>query len=311
MHITKGDSGYIVEDLNSSNGTYVNDERLEKPRQIKDGDKIALGPDCELRVVIPVVETGEATIFRTPSKTKDKSNPKDKQDEATAFMKAPIAADQTIAFVEMPAMPVVPPRLVINESGQEPRIVTITTDRVRIGRQEDNEVVLNNHFVSRHHADLEKRGQDYFLVPSTNVSNTLLLDGEPVMVATRLHNGAKIRVGGYAPGEITTIDFLSPANEGHQVIKFKENKIMTIGRDASNVIVLSAPAVSRFHAEVEKVGQRYRVRDLRSSNGTFVNGNAITVETWVQPGDAIQVGPYRFVVDENELSQSDQSEGVS
>jgi len=311
MRITKGDSGYIVEDLNSSNGTYVNDERLEKPRQIKDGDKIALGPDCELRVVIPVVETGEATIFRTPSKTKDKSNPKDKQDEATAFMKAPIAADQTIAFVEMPAIPVVPPRLVINESGQEPRIVTITTDRVRIGRQEDNEVVLNNHFVSRHHADLEKRGQDYFLVPSTNVSNTLLLDGEPVMVATRLHNGAKIRVGGYAPGEITTIDFLSPANEGHQVIKFKENKIMTIGRDASNVIVLSAPAVSRFHAEVEKVGQRYRVRDLRSSNGTFVNGNAITGETWVQPGDAIQVGPYRFVVDENELSQSDQSEGVS
>ena len=310
MRITKGDSGYLIEDLNSSNGTYINDERLEKPRQIKDGDKIALGPDCELRVVIPVVETGEATIFRAPSKSKDKSDAKE-NGEATAFMKAPVAADQTIAFVEMPPMPVVPPRLVINESGQEPKIITVTTDRVRIGRQEDNEVVLKNNFVSRHHADLEKRGQDYFIIPSTNVSNTLLLDGEPVMVATRLHNGAKIRVGGYAPGEITTIDFLSPTNEGQQVIKFKENKTMTIGRDASNVIVLSAPAVSRFHAEVEKVGQRFRVRDLRSSNGTFVNGKVVTGDTWVHAGDAIQIGPYRFVVDEHELSQSDQSEGVS
>jgi len=59
------------------------------------------------------------------------------------------------------------------------------------------------------------------------------------------------------------------------------------------------------------VGQRYRVRDLRSSNGTFVNGKGVTGETWVQPGDAIQIGPYRFIVDEHELSQSDQSEGVS
>jgi ABC-type multidrug transport system ATPase subunit len=131
------------------------------------------------------------------------------------------------------------------------------------------------------------------------------------MEATRLHDGAKIRVGGYAPGEIVTLDFLSPADEGQQVIKFKENKTMTIGRDASNAIVLPAPAVSRFHAEVEKVGQRYRVRDLRSSNGTFVNGSAVTGETWVHPSDAIQIGPYRFVVTENELSQSDQSEGVS
>ena len=258
MRITKGTAGYVIEDLNSSNGTYVNEARIDKPYQIKDSDTIALGPDCELRVVIPVVqkaEKGEATLFNVSSQ-KLKEQP---QGEATAFIKAPPAADETIAFAQMPPIAVVPPRLVVNETGQEPKIITITTDRVRIGRQEDNEVVLNNHFVSRHHADLEKRGQDYFLIPSANVSNALLLDGEPVMEATRLHNGAKIRVGGYAPGEITTIDFLSPAGEGHQVIKFKENKTMTIGRDASNVIVLSAPAVSRFHAEVEKVGQRYRV----------------------------------------------------
>lgn len=307
IRVSKGDGGYIVDDLKSSNGTSVNDAPIDKPRQIKNGDIIALGPDFELRVVIPIVQVqeGNATLFNASIKDEPKG-------DATAFVKAPPAADRTMLSTDMPPpLPVVPPRLVINESGQEPRIVTITKDRVRIGRQEDNEIVLNNQFVSRHHADLEKRGQDYFLIPSNNISNVLLLDGDPVMDAARLQNGAKIRVGGYAPGEIITLDFLSPAGEGQQIIKFKENKTMTIGRDSSNEIVLSAPAVSRFHAEVEKVGQRFRVRDLRSSNGTFVNGKSIAGETWVQPGDAIQIGPYRFVVDENELSQSDQSEGVS
>lgn len=304
LHISKGDKGYIIEDLNSSNGTFVNEERIEKPREVKNDDIIALGPDFEMRVVIPTPQRADATLFNPIQKEKEKG-------DATAFMKAPVAADKTMAFTEMPPVVVIPPRLVINEAGKEPNIFTITTGRVRIGRQEDNDVVLNNRFVSRYHAELEKRGQDYFLIPSTNVSNALLLDGQPVMEPTRLHNGAKIRVGGYAPGEIVTLDFLSPAGEGQQSIKFTENKTMTIGRDASNAIALPAPAVSRFHAEVEKIGQRYRVRDLRSSNGTFVNGKAVTGEVWVQPGDAIQIGPYRFVVDEHELSQSDQSEGVS
>jgi len=130
---------------------------------------------------------------------------------------------------------------------------------------------------------LEKRGQDYFIIPSPNVSNPLIVDGQPVMEATRLTHGTKIRVGGFAPGEMVSLDYLSPVGDGQQVIQFTENRVMTIGRDTSNSIVLPAPTVSRFHAEVEKIGQRYRVRDLRSSNGTFVNGQAVTTDTWVQP----------------------------
>ena len=307
--ISKVDGGDQVEDLNSSNGTFINEVRISKPSLISNGDTIALGPDFEVRVVlVPVAEKSDSAataFFQSGAKAQAKG-------DATAFMSGPVKSDQTIAFKEMPPVPVIPPRLVINELGQEPKIITLTADRVRIGRQDDNDIVLNNRFISRRHAELERRGQDYFIVPSANISNPLLLDGQPVMTATRLDHGAKIRVGGFAPGEMVTLDYLSPTAEGQQVIKFTENQLMTIGRDPTNKIVLAAPAVSRFHAEVEKVGQRYRVRDLRSSNGTFINGKAVTAETWVQPGDAIQVGPYRFVLSEGEISQTDdQSEGVS
>jgi len=304
--ISRGDSEYFIEDLTSSNGTFLNGERIEKPHPITDGDNIALGPDFEIRLVIPVVENKDATIFEIEPEDVERA-----KENSTAFMAAPIITDKTMMLKELPPMPAIPPRLVVNEPGQESKIISLTAERISIGRQEDNDIVVNNRFVSRQHLHLEKRGQDYFIVPSTTVSNTLLLDGQPVMEATQLKNGAKIRIGGYSPGEIVTLDFLTPTGEGQQVIKFKDNDIMTIGRDASNAIVLSAPSVSRFHAEVTKVGQRYRIHDLRSSNGTFVNGKAVTGETWVQPGDAIQIGPYRFVVDENEFSQSDQNEGVS
>jgi pSer/pThr/pTyr-binding forkhead associated (FHA) protein len=296
--ITRTADGYAIENLSSQNGTFVNEQHIHAVHPLKNGDLIALGPDVEMRVVIPVTK---------------KAVPPTESDKTVAFQQAvpPVESDKTIAFQQIDSLPTIPPRLVINESGKDSKVITLTADRVKMGRQEDNDIVLENRFVSRNHAELEKRGQDYYIIPSPHVSNSLLLDGQPVMAPTRLSNGAKIRVGGYAPGEMVSLDYLSSAAEGQQVIKFEEKRLMSIGRDPSNAIVLDAPVVSRFHAELEQVGQRFRVRDLHSSNGTYVNGRPVTGETWVHPGGAIQIGPYRFVVAEGEFSQSDQSESVS
>ena len=96
---------------------------------------------------------------------------------------------------------------------------------------------------------------------------------------------------------MASLDYLSPAEDAEkafqQKIAFTENKVMTIGRHKDNSIVLPAPTVSSFHAEVEKVGQRYRVRDLRSSNGTFVNGQSVK-KHFLQNGDTIELGKYRL-----------------
>jgi ABC transport system ATP-binding/permease protein len=58
-------------------------------------------------------------------------------------------------------------------------------------------------------------------------------------------------------------------------IRFAEKTLIQIGRDPSNDVVLDTPTVSRFHAQIERVGQRYRLRDLRSANGTFVNDQRV------------------------------------
>lgn len=75
-----------------------------------------------------------------------------------------------------------------------------------------------------------------------------------------------------------------------------EGERLTVGRGAGNDLVLADEAVSRLHAVFDRVGSNWCVRDLSSSNGTFVNGIRITNERPVESGDEILVGDTRLVV---------------
>jgi hypothetical protein len=48
--------------------------------------------------------------------------------------------------------------------------------------------------------------------------------------------------------------------------------VMTIGRDMGNGIVLADSSISGRHAVIEDTGRGWVVRDLGSTNGTFVEG---------------------------------------
>ncbi len=62
-----------------------------------------------------------------------------------------------------------------------------------------------------------------------------------------------------------------------------------IGRVGGNAIQLHDTEVSRKHAVLEEAGEEYVLRDLNSSNGTFVNGKRAK-EQRLCSGDQIQVG---------------------
>ncbi|MBM3294945.1 MAG: FHA domain-containing protein [Candidatus Aminicenantes bacterium] len=71
----------------------------------------------------------------------------------------------------------------------------------------------------------------------------------------------------------------------------------TIGRAGDNAVPLSDPVVSGRHAEIVAQEDGFLLRDLGSSNGTFVNGQAVT-ETPLYAGDEIVVGTTRLVLGE-------------
>jgi predicted ATPase len=64
---------------------------------------------------------------------------------------------------------------------------------------------------------------------------------------------------------------------------------LTIGRESNTDIALDDPRVSRQHARLSYRQQQIWLTDLRSSNGTFVNGQPIQ-ECALQPGDVLSFG---------------------
>lgn len=66
-------------------------------------------------------------------------------------------------------------------------------------------------------------------------------------------------------------------------------EFLTLGRDRSNAIQIQDPCASSRHCRIERHGQKFILRDLRSRNGTYVNGSLIQ-EAILQPGDTITIG---------------------
>jgi predicted component of type VI protein secretion system len=69
-----------------------------------------------------------------------------------------------------------------------------------------------------------------------------------------------------------------------------------IGRDPSCRLRPASLFVSNRHCAVLGRGNKALVRDLGSTNGTWVNGCRIEEETELKEGDCLQVGPLTFAV---------------
>jgi len=75
-----------------------------------------------------------------------------------------------------------------------------------------------------------------------------------------------------------------------------ESGQLSIGRAESNDVALpNDDRASRQHALLESLPAGWCVRDLGSTNGTFVNGERIVRDRALRPGDEIVVGDTRLV----------------
>lgn len=69
-----------------------------------------------------------------------------------------------------------------------------------------------------------------------------------------------------------------------------ETGLLTIGRALSNDVIVEDPRVSRQHAQIRYRARRYFVGDTGSTNGTYLNGTAVTTEQPLRTGDTVSFG---------------------
>jgi len=84
-------------------------------------------------------------------------------------------------------------------------------------------------------------------------------------------------------------------------IAIARGQSLSIGRSPSSSVFFPVQAVSRRHAEMSWTGQELVLRDLDSTNGTFVNGQPVT-RALVQDGDRVLIGPFELRIQFNEAS---------
>jgi ABC-type multidrug transport system ATPase subunit len=283
--IRQGDS-YAIEDLGSSNGTFVNGQKIDITTALKSGDKIRFGQAVEL-------------TFEGP--------PPQEKPQPSAVAETLIGEEPLLPDLEGPA------RLVITISGDNPQTQILEKPKISIGRADDNDITISSKIVSRYHAVLNKVGDDYQIEVLPVATNPVYVNGRPITEPRILQSGEILRIGGLDPGMMVSLVYEVPGEvvaSPPEPIIFAEKTSIQIGRDPENDVVLDAPTVSRFHAQVERIGTRFRLQDLRSANGTFVNDQRVEGDTWLQSDETIRIGPYRFVVGQNQLTQYSDIQGL-
>jgi HD-GYP domain-containing protein (c-di-GMP phosphodiesterase class II) len=100
------------------------------------------------------------------------------------------------------------------------------------------------------------------------------------------------------------IEILNGPFQG-QKVRFRSE--VTIGRKNSNAVRLLDPKVSRTHARIQATAEGFRIADLESSNGTFINGERIE-NFLLKSGDKIRIGFTELHFSEKEISKLEQTD---
>ena len=272
--ITKTPQGWLLEDLGSSNGTFVNNLKITKPTLVSTSDTITLGLVCPF----PWANLAE--------------------------WKSPLPP---------PIPPKVPaPRSeVVKVIGRHPECdIVLTVDGVsgkhcmvtqqgNIWLLEDlkssNGVFVNGNRISS---------------PRQITSNDQITLGLSCPFPWDKLEPTKAPVYGttYEPkGKVTQ----SKPSAVITAVPPAKGDSLIIGRNSSCDQVIAEPMVSARHAKIKWVTNGAIIEDLGSSNGTFVNGVKIDQPTLIKAGDIIGLGSYTFTLGGNKLEQDKKNPGYS
>lgn len=156
---------------------------------------------------------------------------------------------------------------------------------ITIGRSTANAIVIaNDSFVSGQHLTISRTADGRFLLQDLGSSNGTFVNGHRVMQAELRHNDI-VKIGNTILPWPTYFEMPLAPTGGVFI------KSVRFGRGSDNDVVLTDSRVSGNHAVIELTDQGYyQLRDLNSSNGTFVNNQRVN-QVVLQPGDNLRLGP--------------------
>lgn len=211
----------VVEDLGSSNGTRINGERISGQSTVKDGDLIQIGDyDLALQSDVAAAARPQRTVTAELAPEEMEATPAEAETEA----EAPIAeqeedgeADESpapsaeqrrhsTAIIKMDQVEGSRTRKVQDlEAEEAPRLVILSSEfkgqeyacirtEMKIGRTEDNDIVIDHRSLSRTHAKLVREENGEWRIIDMQSANGMTVNGEPYAQAS-LNHGDTVELG--------------------------------------------------------------------------------------------------------------------
>ncbi|HEY9828729.1 MAG TPA: FHA domain-containing protein [Stenomitos sp.] len=161
--IALGTGGYLLTDVGSSDGTYINDNRIQPfiPHTLKDGDRIAIGSLCQFTF-------------------KSLTAPEPQRPVAT-----PASEKTTVMPFDTPA---------VQDLGVSQCIALRGRNILNIGRDASNDLVIDHPAASRFHAQI-KLEQGRYTLYDLNSTNGTFVNGNLVVGSHPFNVGDTIRIG--------------------------------------------------------------------------------------------------------------------
>jgi pSer/pThr/pTyr-binding forkhead associated (FHA) protein len=301
------DGQFTLIDSGSSAGTMVDGELAET---------VALDPGAELKLgeTEIVFMQGESTFV--PGTGSNSASPFDESN-----------AEATILGVNNPNS--VMKWIAITDGPEKGKTFQLKEGRISIGREEVNDIRLSDATVSREHAVILNFGSELKLVDLGSAAGTSI-DGEPV-AGGKVVPGDIIQVGqdemaivpvdsvsnvtprstgasdmtvvtGAAPDGIGAVLVVRSGPDAGESFQLSEGD-NSVGRDASNKVILADNSVSRKHAVLRKRGDFYAIYDLDSSAGTRINEQPVEGIP-VKTGQLLKFGSSTAVIMEPTTGQA-------
>ena len=186
--------------------------------------------------------------------------------------------------------------------------IWVVEKRYTIGSSPDNHLVIDSNTVSPHHARLHT--QDKTLILKDNNSQYGCYVNDQRVTEREILPGDSIRIGDIE------LDILDPRESLSQPI-LSDDMLMArwslvsdsswlagqefvipntkniLGRGSQCDLVIPGTHLSRQHAELTIKGNLLHIRDLASSNGTYINDERVK-EGIARPGDRLRFDVYSF-----------------
>jgi membrane-bound lytic murein transglycosylase D len=181
------------------------------------------------------------------------------------------------------------------------RIEEFERETVRLGRKPGNDIVFPDNVVSSFHAEIRCKGSRCMLVDLQSTNGTFVNGAR--IETTPIRNRDKIQLGENGPvlelhlepEESEDLPHLVPLSgswkQGLTPIPIAFGK-KTIGRASKSDIMAGleqGSVVSGVHLEISYDGRKCVLKDLRSTNGTFLNGSRI-VDASLCDRDRVELG---------------------